>query len=111
MVLDLEFVFGKLAFSPDLRPFRGLIEPIEAYDREHNSDLIRTLRVFFAANANASEAADRLYLHRNSLPYRLTRIQELTGLDLKDHRARLALQLGLLATTAERSEGNETERP
>ncbi len=99
-----------LARSADLRPFRGLIEHVEAYDREHNSDLVRTLRVFFAANANVSEAADRLYLHRNSLPYRLARVQELTGLDLKDHRARLALQLGLLATT-ERNNRDEDERP
>ncbi len=108
MVLDLESMFEELARSSDLQPFRDLIEPIEIYDRKHRSDLIRTLRVFFAANANASEAADRLYLHRNSLPYRLTRIQELTGLDLKDHRARLALQLGLLATTTERSNKDET---
>lgn len=100
-----------LARSADLRPFRELVERIEAYDRKHNSDLIRTLRVFFAANANASEAADRLYLHRNSLPYRLARVQELTGLDLKDHRARLALQIGLLATTTERSDESEVEHP
>jgi len=99
-----------LARSGELRHFRELIESVEAYDREHTSDLIRTLRVFFAANANASEAADRLYLHRNSLPYRLARVQELTGLDLKDHRARLALQLGLLATT-ERSNRDEVEHP
>jgi len=111
VVLDLKFIFEKLTLSPDLRPFRELIEPIEAYDRDHNSDLVRTLSVFFAANANSSEAADRLYLHRNSLPYRLSRIQDLTGLDLKDHRARLALQLGLLAITTERNKEDENERP
>lgn len=104
-------MFEELGRSPDLTPFRALIEPLETYDREHNSDLIRTLRAFFAANANASEAADRLYLHRNSLPYRLSRIGELTGVDLKDHRVRLALQLGLLATTPERSRDDEDERP
>jgi len=96
--LDLEAMFEGLARSAELRPFRELIWRLEAYDREHNGDLVRTLRVFFAANANASEAADRLYLHRNSLPYRLARVQDLTGLDLKDPQARLALQLGLLAS-------------
>ena len=104
-------MFEGLARSADLRPFHEIIEPLEAHDRKHNSDLIRTLRTFFAANANASEAADRLYLHRNSLPYRLSRIQKLTGLDLKDHQARLALQLGLLAITTERSTEDEDERP
>ncbi len=58
---------------------------------------MRTLRVYFASGANASEAADRLYLHRNSMLYRLARIAELTGLDPKDPRVRLALELGLLA--------------
>ncbi len=93
-------MFEGLARSADLRPFRQLIGRVEAYDRD---DLIRTLKVFFAANGNASEAADRLFLHRNSLPYRVARVQELTGLDLKDHRARLAL----LATTNERSDKGE----
>jgi DNA-binding PucR family transcriptional regulator len=94
--LDLGPMFEELARSAELQSFRELIGRVEDYDRKHNSDLIRTLRVYFAVNANASEAADRLYLHRNSLPYRLARVQNLTGLDLKDHRARLALQLGLL---------------
>ena len=104
-------MFEELARSAELQPFRELIGRVEAYDREHNSDLVRTLRVYFAANANTSEAADRLYLHRNSLPYRLSRVQDLTGLDLTDHRARLALQLGLLATTDERSTRGEVEHP
>ena len=42
---------------------------------------MRTLRIYFAAVANASEAADRLFLHRNSMLYRLARIEKLTGLE------------------------------
>jgi DNA-binding PucR family transcriptional regulator len=94
-------MFEELARSAGLGPFRDLIGRVEAYDRRHNSDLVRTLRVYFAANANTSEAADRLYLHRNSLSYRLARVEDITGLDLKDNRARLALQLGLLAIRKE----------
>ena len=87
----------ELSQSRDLEPFEVLIEPLVAYDQERGSDLIRTLKVYLAAGANASEAADRLFLHRNSLLYRLARIGELTDLDLKDSQARLALQLGLLS--------------
>ncbi len=57
------------------------MEPLEEYDRERRSDLVRTLRIYFAAGANASEAADRLFLHRNSMLYRLARIEKLTGLE------------------------------
>jgi DNA-binding PucR family transcriptional regulator len=68
---------------------------------------VRTLRAYFATGANASEAADRLFLHRNSMLYRLERIQKLTGLDLKDPRVALALQLGLL-TLEKKEEPDET---
>ncbi len=89
-------LLAELARSPDLAVFATLVEPLLAYDRERRSDLMRTLRVYFAAGANASEAADRLFLHRNSMLYRLARVEKLTGLNLKDPGARLVLQLGLL---------------
>lgn len=111
--MNLESALKDLACSPDLDPFRKLIDPLRAYDRERrNSELIRTLRVFFSSSANASETADKLFLHRNSVLYRLGRIQELTGLDLKDSRARLALELGLLTIEDRvRSANNEDDYP
>ena len=72
---------------------------------------MRTLRVFFASGANVSKAADSLLLHRNSMTYRLERVSELTGLDFRDHRVRLAMQLGLLAIGKERSTNDEDEHP
>jgi DNA-binding PucR family transcriptional regulator len=110
--VDADLLLGKLARSPDLAPFRKLVEPLMAHDRERRSDLVRTLRIYFAAGANASEAADRLFLHRNSMLYRLARIEKLTGLDLKDSRAKLALQLGLLCIDElERSSGDAAQHP
>jgi DNA-binding PucR family transcriptional regulator len=108
---DLKALLERLAGSPDLRPFRELIEPLRKHDAKHNSDLMRTLEVFFACGANASETADRLLLHRNSVPYRLERVRELTGLDSRDHRARLVMQLGLLAIKEERSRNEEDQHP
>jgi DNA-binding PucR family transcriptional regulator len=108
--MDARDLLDRLASSPDLAPFCELVRPLADHDRERGSDLVRTLRVYFAAGANASEAADRLFLHRNSLLYRLERIGNLTGLDLKDHRVALALQLGLLAI--EKGEApHEVEHP
>jgi DNA-binding PucR family transcriptional regulator len=92
-----------LARSRDLAPFGELVE----HDRERRRDLLRTLRALFSARGNASEAADRMFLHRNSMLYRLERIQKLTGLDLKDPRVALALQLGLL-TLEKKEEPDET---
>ena len=105
----MDALFEKLSRSPDLAPFGELVRPLADHDRERRSDLVRTLKTYFAAGANASEAADRLFLHRNSLLYRLERIQKLTGLDLKEPRARLALQLGLLAM--EKGDHDATQHP
>jgi len=107
--MDVEDLLLDLVEGSALEPFRGLVEPLREHDRTRGSDLVRTLRTYFAAGANASEAADRLFLHRNSMLYRLERIQNLTGLDLKDDRVALALQLGLLAN--ERGERDETQHP
>ena len=108
----VEPLLRELSGSQALAPFRRLVEPLLAHDRERRSNLVRTLRVYFAAGANASEASDRLFLHRNSMLYRLSRVQKLTGLDLKQPEARLALHLGLLAIDAEeRSFRDEAEHP
>lgn len=106
---SLETLLEDLSRSPDLSPFRKLVLPLVDYDHRRGSDLVRTLRVYFDTGANASETADRLFLHRNSLLYRLERIQELTGLDLKRPDARLALQLGLLANR--RGDNDEAQHP
>jgi DNA-binding PucR family transcriptional regulator len=105
--MDVDPLLRDLAEGPALGPFRALIEPLREQDRARGSDLVRTLRTYFAAGTNASEAADRLFLHRNSMLYRLERIQKLTGLDLRDGRVALALQLGLMAN--ERGERDATE--
>jgi purine catabolism regulator len=107
--MDLEQLLDTLSRSPELSPFRGLVIPLVDYDQRRGSDLTNTLSVYFDTGANATETADRLFLHRNSLLYRLERIQELTGLDLKEPEARFALQLGLLAT--EKGEKDEAQHP
>jgi len=107
--VDAEHLLARLSRSPDLEPFAGLVRPLAEYDRERRSDLVRTLRVYFACGANTSLAADRLFLHRNSMLYRLDRIQKLTGLELRSHRVALALQLGLL--TIEKGDPDADQHP
>lgn len=65
------------------------------YDREHDGELVETLRAFFANHGNLSRTADQLILHRNTVSYRLERIAQLTGLDLEDEGDRFRLHLAL----------------
>jgi DNA-binding PucR family transcriptional regulator len=110
--METERLLRELARGRTLEPFRDLVEPLVEHDRERRSDLVKTLKVYLDVGANASEAADQLFLHRNSMLYRLSRVEKLTGLNLKDPRARLALQLGLLNVgTGVRSTEDATEHP
>src|SRR5687768_4423197 len=75
---------------------QAALAPLREYDRRHSGDLVRTLRVYLQEGGNLSRAAGLLYLHRNSLYYRPSHIQALTGLSLDDEAQRLWLHLATL---------------
>ncbi|SFL94262.1 carbohydrate diacid regulator [Paenibacillus sp. 1_12] len=56
---------------------------------------VRTLQVFFDCNLNIQEAAQALFVHRNTLIYRLKRIKELTGYDPQSFQDATALQMAI----------------
>ncbi|MDR0813822.1 MAG: helix-turn-helix domain-containing protein [Oscillospiraceae bacterium] len=49
-----------------------------------DKDTIETVETFFKNNLNLSEASRNMFIHRNTLVYRLNRIRRITGLDLRD---------------------------
>ncbi|MGI8827022.1 MAG: helix-turn-helix domain-containing protein [Chloroflexota bacterium] len=73
------------------------LEPLAAYDRRHNADLLRTLATYLAHGCNATRSAEALYLHRSGLLYRLARIEALLGTSLIPFRVRVALELAVLS--------------
>jgi purine catabolism regulator len=56
---------------------------------------VQTIDYFFTHHGNISQTAEALFIHRNTLLYRLDRIQELTNHDLNQSNMRLALHLAL----------------
>lgn len=48
-----------------------------------DSETMYTIQKFFENNLNVSETSRQLYIHRNTLVYRLDKIQKSTGLDLR----------------------------
>jgi len=65
------------------------------YDMRQKADLIKTLEAFFNCHGNLSQAATSLIVHRNTLLYRMNRINEIAGIDLNRPETRLALHLAL----------------
>lgn len=61
------------------------------YDAAKNSDLVHTLSHYLECGGNYDESAATLHVHRSTLRYRLGRIADLTGLDLRDIDTRFNL--------------------
>jgi len=65
------------------------------YDMRQNADLIKTLEAFFNCHGNLSQTAEMLIVHRNTLLYRMNRINDIASIDLNRPETRLALHLAL----------------
>jgi hypothetical protein len=69
--------------TPVLRSFsERLLGPLTEYDARHNAELLLTLRSFLACDGSWSACASRMYVHVNTVRYRIGRIEALTGRDL-----------------------------
>lgn len=68
---------------------------LSEYDLRQNADLIKTLEAFFNCHGNLSQTAETLIVHRNTLLYRMNRINEIAQIDLNRPETRLALHLAL----------------
>jgi purine catabolism regulator len=75
--------------------YQETLGPLSESDSRSNNALIETLEYFFNCNGNLSETARTMHLHRNSLLYRLGRIEELLGRSLEDPELRLSLLIAL----------------
>lgn len=67
------------------------------HDIAKNTDYIETLRTYINCNYNISETARLCSLHRQSLIYRLEKIEELCGMSLKNHEDLFLLELCLMS--------------
>ena len=66
-----------------LRSFRDrLLGPLAEYDNRHSAELLPTLRSFLACDGSWSACASRMYVHVNTVRYRIGRIEAITGRDL-----------------------------
>lgn len=58
--------------------------PILEYDKKHGMDLMGTLKCYFQNNRHLLKTSQELFIHRNTLLYRLSTIKELLKIDLDD---------------------------
>ena len=61
-----------------------------------DEEMLQTIDRFFENNLNVSETSRQLYVHRNTLVYRIERLQKFTGLDIRKFDDALILKISLM---------------
>ena len=96
MQYDARSVLQMLNMIPtDMRKefFRGIFDGCEDKEIE---EYMETLRVFFESDLSISRAAEKMYVHKNTLKYRLGRMKDKVGLDPRDQKDSLILYFLML---------------
>jgi len=84
------------AQQPELTDvYEDVLGPLASYDARGSGGLLATLEAYFACHGSPTEVAQRLRVHRNTVLYRLRRIEEVGRLHLDDASTRLNLHLCL----------------
>lgn len=71
------------------------IEPVKEFDERNGTCLIATLNAYFQCNGNVKRTAKSLFVHYNTVSYRLEQIERLLNIRLDDAEERFQLQLAL----------------
>ncbi len=87
----LSHVHGELLSDFSLDYLSDLIKS----DREHETEYIKTLQVFFQYNGIINEVSDALHVHPNTLRKRLKKIEEITGCQLNDSNELMNLTIAV----------------
>lgn len=69
------------------------LQRLAAYDQKNGTDLLPTLSTYTMTGFNKTSTAKELYIHRNTVNYRIQQIEQLCGIDLCDERLLFTLQL------------------
>ena len=87
-------MFRTVADREDLsRYLHPALPKLAAYDADNNTNLEITLHTYLKYSCNTTDTAKALFLHRNSVIYRLRRVEELCDIDLGDTDTRFRLRL------------------
>ncbi len=76
--------------------FAHTIQPLVDFDQNNETNLVEVLREYLRNDGSVQQTADSLYIHRNTVNYRLSKIRELTNINVSTTEGRLQLMTGLM---------------
>jgi purine catabolism regulator len=89
--MELYHVMSEVITKSRVHFFDGMLDKI------NSKEILKTLVVYFESDKNIEEAAEKLYAHKNTVKYRLQRVYELTGFDVKDFNDSIMLYMAVIA--------------
>jgi hypothetical protein len=72
------------------------IIPLQDYDQQNNAELIATLQAYITSLWNYSETSRVMYIHCNTVKYRISQIKETLGIDWSDVQERINLEMAIM---------------
>ena len=68
---------------------------ISEYDQKNQTEYLNTIRTYFNQNYSINNTAKKLFVHYNTILYRLNKIKALFGIDLNNEEERINLYVSL----------------
>lgn len=73
------------------------IKSLVEYDKSNHTELVKTVKVYFKCNGNMKKISKEMFVHYNTIIYRLQKIKDITGLDIDNCDNRLNLEISVKA--------------
>jgi hypothetical protein len=103
---DLALEYQLSRPGPGRSRLRSVIAPLDAFP-----ELMHTLKTFVASEANRRASAKSLYVHPNTVDYRLKRIEQLTGVDPLSSAGLMSLHAALVVDCLTRADAAGASGP
>jgi PucR C-terminal helix-turn-helix domain/GAF domain/GGDEF-like domain len=88
-------IIGATSSGDAVELSRKTLAPVLAHDRKRGGNLLPTFRTFLATGMSPTAAAQALHVHVHTVQYRLAKLEQLTGLSLRNSEERLTLELSM----------------
>ncbi|MDR7855605.1 PucR family transcriptional regulator ligand-binding domain-containing protein [Tissierella sp.] len=75
--------------------YNTTLKPLVDYDEKKSTELVKTLNIYFMNNGNLTRISEQMFAHYNTILYRMSRISEITGMDLENPNHRLNLEIAI----------------
>lgn len=94
--LGIYKIFCQDHLKDELQSFyNSTLKDLVDYDRKRDTELVKTLQVYFDTNGNLKRMSEILFTHYNTILYRINRIKEITSKNLESEHDRYGLQTAL----------------